>query len=161
MKDRHILLLINIVFFLLMIMLVFGIFRSYQAQRLQSVSVRIEQVPAVQEPASSRPKDMPHLPSGAQPTTLREVYAAYPQADVGQNVPAAWSRVSAADKAKMVEVLNTKIADTKAALVDNPADKKAQKLLFISESLKKMVQNNFDYTFESPPKSQNSVADQR
>lgn len=76
---------------------------------------------------------------------LNEMYANFSKGDVGDNMVEAWAKVNPEDKAKFMGVLDKKIETSRALLKANPQDKKAKGMLFISESLKNMALNNFNY----------------
>ncbi len=76
---------------------------------------------------------------------LNEMYMNFSKGDVGDNMVEAWAKVKAEDKAKFIGVLDKKIETSKTLLKANPQDKKTKGMLFISESLKNMALNNFNY----------------
>ncbi|MBN2453276.1 MAG: hypothetical protein JXB40_03330 [Candidatus Omnitrophica bacterium] len=98
-----------------------------------------------QEASVYRLEDQKALSDQTPSKNLNEVFEKYPRSDAGENMVAQWAAVSAADKAKLAGLLDKSIDDSKAALANNPENKRAKKLLKISEGLKKMASNNFDY----------------
>lgn len=80
------------------------------------------------------------------PVNLREVYENFPAEDAGDDMITGWSKVGEADKAKFIEGLDREISKAKQALSDKPDDKKARAILAISESMKKLCLDNFNYS---------------
>lgn len=79
---------------------------------------------------------------------LADVYANYPAEDVGDNIITGWSKVDPKDKEKMIDGINKQIEAHRETLQRNPDDKRARNLLKISESIKNMALNNFNYKLE-------------
>lgn len=76
---------------------------------------------------------------------LATVYANYPKEDVGDNMSETWSKVNPEEKTKLLQGVDTKISEAREKLKLDPNDKKAKAMLAISESLKNMAANDFNY----------------
>ena len=85
------------------------------------------------------------------PSDLNDMYANFPQSDVGDNMIEGWSKVDPQDKEKFIGVVDKKIDESKKLLAANPKNKRAKHMLFISESLKKMTKDNFNSRIEGMP----------
>ena len=109
----------------------------------KSVKAILAPVKPIYEISSIKPDETKALKT--KPKDLSEVYGNFPESDVGDNMVEAWKKVSPKDKAEFVEGLDKKIATAKAVLANNPNDKKAKNILAMTESLKKMIANNFNY----------------
>ena len=75
---------------------------------------------------------------------MQAVYRNYPETDVGDNTVIGWAKTSPQDKAKFTEGLDKEIVKIKESLIVSPNDKNAKSKLAISESLKKLIANNFN-----------------
>ncbi len=95
------------------------------------------------------------------PRSLQEVYGNFSKADVGDNAMTEWAKVSAADKAKLVELMDKSIEKSKAMLTEDPDNKKARNILRVSEKMKKLIATDFNYKFESPSHKDNTVQEKR
>lgn len=80
---------------------------------------------------------------------FKEMYANCNKANVGGNMVEAWSKVKPEDKARLSEGFDKQIASAHEALKANPEDKRAKHLLYISETLKKMAADGFNYKFKN------------
>ncbi|MFH0763734.1 MAG: hypothetical protein V1927_01865 [Candidatus Omnitrophota bacterium] len=78
---------------------------------------------------------------------LASLYENYPKEHAGENMMEAWARVSPEDKAEFMKGLGEEIEKSKEALKGSPDDSKARSKLIISENLKKLALNNFNYKF--------------
>jgi len=83
-------------------------------------------------------------------TDIQAVYRNYPEKDVGDNPVIGWAKVSLRDKAKFTEGVDKEIVKLKESLIVNPNDENAKSKLAISESLRKLIANNFDYKMLGP-----------
>lgn len=96
--------------------------------------------------------------SGKGPSTLAQVYAKYPDATVGNNIVASWTRVKPEDKEKVYEQLDKEISQAQEKINLDPKDKSAKSALFIASTLKKLCKNNFDYNFlETVPEEEGGL----
>jgi len=76
---------------------------------------------------------------------LGSVYQNYPVGDAGEDMVAAWSKISVQEKQKLSSGLDGEIKNIRKQLVLNPEDRKAAAKLKVAESLKKLTANNFNY----------------
>lgn len=83
---------------------------------------------------------------------LKDVYANYPKEDAGSNMIEAWARVKPEDKAKYIEGVDKQIEEAKGMLAADPSNKKAKHMLFIAETMRKLTENNFNYSAPQEPK---------
>lgn len=90
------------------------------------------------------------------PADLRDVYASHPRADTGADVVAGWARLKPEEKAKFNDGIDRQIEESRKALEANPDDKKARHQLFISETVKKLAADGFNYKL---PQKQGSAED--
>lgn len=87
------------------------------------------------------------LPKG-KVTDLASLYANYPKERTGENIIEAWTRISPEDKAKFTKGLTEEIEKSKEKIKINPDDSRARAKLLISENLRKLALNNFNYKFK-------------
>lgn len=99
-------------------------------------------------------------PSPENIRDLKDVYANYTKEDAGSNMIEAWSRVKAEDKAKYIEGVDKQIAESKGVLAANPSDKRAKHMLFIAETMRKLAENNFNYSADEIP-ADNAAKDKK
>lgn len=86
--------------------------------------------------------------SGSGASSLSQVYAEYPKQDAGKNMVELWHGVKPEDKARITEELDKEISASKKMLEEDPKNKKAKHELFIKETLRKLIDNGFDYRNE-------------
>lgn len=163
MKEKNALVFLNIGLALALALLIVMIVRSLgffaKKETAKAVSASVQ----APEPAP-KPLGIKHgepVVSESVPKSLNEVYENFSRTDAGEDPMAAWSKVSDADKTKLTGVLDKTIENSKTMLTNDPGNKKAKKLLFISESLKKLVSKNFEHKFETQTKSQGPVPEKR
>ena len=75
---------------------------------------------------------------------LNEMYEKSDKTNVGGNMVEAWKRVRPEDKAKLSGGFDQQIVKAQEALKEDPEDKHARNLLYISEALKKMSSEGFN-----------------
>jgi len=80
---------------------------------------------------------------------FKEMYENSNKWDAGGNMVEAWSRVKPEDKARLTEGFDREIASAQETLKVNPENKHAKNLLYISETLKKMAADGFNYKFKN------------
>ncbi len=152
--EKRGLLLLNTVLSIVLAVLVvttlrgFGFFSKREAPRAPAAETPRAQI-SEPGPQAYSIKHEVSAATEASPKALSEVFGHYPKSDTGESPSAAWSQVNPADKEKLAEVLDKSIEDSKAKLANDPGNKKAKKLLFMSENLKKMVAKNFDYSLDA------------
>lgn len=149
--DKRITTYLNIALVVLIVVSVVMLVKTFQ-RTFGTPPPQAPQAPAVVTPAPPPPPAMPQVreePPGPV-TQLSEIYRTHPQWDTGGNMAEAWSRVKPEEKARMMEELDKKIAVAKEQLVADPANKKAKHILFITETVKKLAENGFDYTRPIP-----------
>jgi hypothetical protein len=76
---------------------------------------------------------------------FKEMYEKCDKTNVGGNMVEAWRRVKPEDKAKLSEGFDKQIVLSQEALKADPQDKHAKNILYISETLKKMSSDGFNY----------------
>ncbi len=76
---------------------------------------------------------------------IQAVYQNYPEKDVGDNPVIGWAKANPQDKAKLTEGVDKEIVKLKESLIVNPNDENTKSKLAISESLRKLIANNFNY----------------
>ena len=119
-------------------------------------SVKPVGLPEATGPATEEPAPAIHdinamkQPIAQESADLKGVYANFPKSDVGGNMVEGWAKVKPEDKAKFVEELDKRISESNERLATNPDDKNAQHSLFISETLKNLAKNDFNYKLEKP-----------
>lgn len=95
-------------------------------------------------------KSIPAPANGnAQYSDLEEMYKNCDKTDVGGNMVEAWRRVKPEDKAKLSDGFDKQITISRETLKVNPDDKHAKNILYISEALKKMSGQGFNYSLKS------------
>jgi len=163
MKEKNTIVFMNTGISLALVLLIVMTVRSLG---FFSKKETVKSVPAFVQPPEPafKPLGIKHgepVVSESVPKSLSEVYENFSRTDAGENPMAAWSKVSDADKAKLTGVLDKTIENSKTILANDPGNKKAKKLLFISESLKKLVSKNFEHKLEAQIKSQGPVPEKR
>ena len=109
------------------------------------------------EDVKDRPSEEPRA-ARVEPVSLAQVYTQYPKEDTGNNVVESWAKLSPEDKAKVDEQLDKKIVQAKEELKINPDNKNSKHVLFVSETLKRLCKNNFNYSLlESVPEDQGGL----
>ena len=81
---------------------------------------------------------------------LNDMYIRSSEQDAGENIVEVWNNASPEYKSNFIEVLNGRIKKAKNVLKQDPSDKRAKKVIILSESLKRMMQDNFNYSFQVP-----------
>ena len=85
----------------------------------------------------------------AEYSDLKEMYEKCDKTNVGGNMVEAWRRVKPIDLARLSEGFDKQIATAEEALKANPKDKHAKNMLYISEALKKMSSEGFNYNLKN------------
>lgn len=122
---------------------------------MKGASPRIQKEPA----ASAQPEVKPHTgamrepiyeieklrTANVKPRNMDEVYKAFPKEAAGDNMIATWDKVNPEDKKKFSDTIDKEIKTAKERLAANPGDREAKAKLFISDTLKKLAANGFNY----------------
>ncbi len=85
----------------------------------------------------------------AENADLEDMYKNNDKTNVGGNMVEAWRRVKPEDKARLSDGFDKQIAASQEALKTDPKDKHAKSILYISEALKKMSVEGFNYKFKN------------
>ena len=150
-KEKN-LLVINVI---LLIVLTAIIVFLYRVWRLTPPATGKKAVSALPAPVRPHMDEIPaYAPEGGEaampqaeilPKNVEDIYANFPAEDVGVNIMKSWSEVRPEDKVKLTEGLDKRIASCRDELAIDPDNRKARQMLAISESLKKLVSNDFNY----------------
>jgi hypothetical protein len=125
----------------------FLLLKSWEADVAKSILPAGEGAPRPEPPVG--PPAEPRVYSKEPASDLREMYKNFPEEDVGDDMPREWEGFGAEDKLKLTEVLDGQIDAAKKSLELDPGDRKARSKLFISESLKALALNGFNYKVEA------------
>lgn len=154
MNDKK-LLIINIILLAIVALTVF-----YTVKSATSPSVRkVEKTAKAPEAASSVQTSYnihdvkPPVVKTSGVRSLKDAYANFPKKDVGDDMIEGWSRVDPKDKAKLIETLDEQIVRAREALNADPNDKRAKGMLRVSEGLKRMTSQDFNYVLKAPGSS--------
>lgn len=166
-KEKS-LLYINIALFIALIFLVIAVKQSFfcsfkkaaPGTAVQQVSAQAVTKAAIEPGYDISKIKSSGAPSREQPKNLNEIYANFPKEDVGESVPDAWTKVSAADKLKFTQGLDKQIAASRELLKSDPSNKKAKNLLAISEAMKKLAASGFAYAPSKNIQQRTDVAEQ-
>lgn len=155
MKQKHLYIIaagFTMLVFAVIIFLNISSLMLSQSQQASKSQITPPPAPVVfEEPAALSIEDIKGRPREAvktpqkEPTSLAQVYSQYSKEDAGGNMVTAWAKVNPEEKTKVFEQLDLQITQAQAALKASPADKKAKHILFISQTLKKLCNSNFDY----------------
>ncbi len=143
-------LFINIGLAVALITLVLVMARDIRSLGRKELAARpVVMAPATEAPpqAYALPREVPSA-SPEAPKSLSDVYSRYPASDVGENAVEKWKQISPEDKSKLAGLMDKTIENSKAALEANPNDKKAKKLLHISEILKRQIMSDYKVLLE-------------
>ncbi len=163
MKQKHLYIIAAGFTILVFAVIIFLNIRSLMLPRSQQAGKSQITPPAapvvLEEPAALSIEDIKGRPAlgvnmpQKEPTSLAQVYSQYPKEDAGGNMVTAWAKVNPEEKTKVFEQLDLQITQAQDTLKASPADKNAKHILFISQTLKKLCNSNFDYKLlESIPK---------
>lgn len=155
--DEKKLTYINFAVFIILIIVLFSLIKPSglmpKKVKIKTIAVKtIRPAPAPEEQQvydidKIRPREQKVISVEAK--DLAEIYANYPEEDVGTSVIKGWANVSPKDKKEFMDGLNKRIEAQKEVLQRNPEDKKARQMLKISETLQKLALNNFNYNLKT------------
>ena len=145
---------INFTMFIILIVVVFIIFRpiGFVPKKVEIKTAAVKPIvpqnaqsaePAIYDIDKIKTKDQKTVNVDAK--DLAEVYANYPEEDVGSNIMKNWADADPKDKKDFMDGLDKQIDTHKETVKLEPENKKARNLLKMSETLKKLAQNNFNY----------------
>lgn len=100
-------------------------------------------------------------PVGGQAGDLASAYRTSSRSDIGPNMPELWARLQPEVKAEAIKELDNKARDAKEALTQDPADKRAKHILFITETLKQLAADDFNYKAPAVPVSSEETRETR
>jgi len=85
----------------------------------------------------------------AEYSDLEDMYKNCDKTNVGGNMVEEWRRVKPEDKAKISDGFDKQIIAAKDTLKTDPENKHAKNILYISEQLKKMSSDGFNYKLKN------------
>jgi len=126
------------------------------SKKTESVSVKPKKLPMVDTRSVRQVYDIDKVKKSVSQTVqpdkkfsdLKEMYKNCNKRNVGGNMVESWARVKPEDKSKVSEGFDKQIVIAQKALKENPSDKHAKNMLRISEMLKKMSADGFNYKFK-------------
>jgi uncharacterized membrane protein len=123
-----------------------------------AIPLKQDNVPVVSEGASESAYDIDkvknNISSGsaggsAEYSDLEDMYKNCDKNNVGGNMVDAWRRVKPEDKGRLSKGFDEQIVASQETLKKDPGNKHAKNLLYISEQLKKMSTDGFNYKLKN------------
>jgi len=158
MKRKSVLLIINTVLFTCLIVLfILGqriIYRSavydidaHLPKSLSTKNAAIDMTPVVYR-ATTKRAVLRKQAESLKYHDIREMLSRGEKNDVGEDVVETWSGASVEIKEEINKTLAKNIERAKMSLKQDPGDPRAKSLLMVSEPLKKMIENNFNFQID-------------
>jgi len=91
---------------------------------------------------------------------LQQVYEVYPKTDAGPNIVENWKKLKPEDKIKTIQSFEKVASEMKQELAANPANKKLKHELFIIESMKSLMDKDFNIEIKDIKKASAAIPGQ-
>jgi hypothetical protein len=86
--------------------------------------------------------------AGREFSDFKDMYENAPPHTAGGNMVRSWSGVKPKEKERLLEGFDKEIVTAQEKLKEDPADKHAKNMLYISQTLKEMARSGFNYKFK-------------
>lgn len=154
-KKENSVFYINLILAIILLLIVSLFVKSWFAKKIK-VEETAPAKASMQRPQGAQPTvyDIDKIKHDGQkgpekmPSDFAEMYANSKKSDVGDNMVEAWRKVSPEEKAKLSAGLDAEIKKSQEILKSEPENKHARNIMRISQILKNMTNEDFNYKFK-------------